>query len=92
MKRYYCPYPTHSCVRSKKQHLCCHECDRFGKCSVQCDTVVASCKAKQVEEEQKMNEAAIVECVRAVCVSIVFCCFICSATIVLLKHYDNNKE
>ena len=51
MKRYYCPYPTHSCVRSKKQHICCHECDRFGKCSVQCDTVVASCKAKQVEEE-----------------------------------------
>lgn len=39
-----------------------------------------------------MNEAAVIESVKAVCTAIVFCCFICSATIVLLKHYDNNRE
>lgn len=39
-----------------------------------------------------MSEAAIIESVRAVCAAIVFCCFICAATIVLLKHYGNNRE
>lgn len=39
-----------------------------------------------------MNEAAVIESVKAVCTAIVFCFLICSAAIVLVKHYDNNRE
>ena len=42
---YYCPYPTTTCVRSKKLHLCCHECERNANCPQACQNTIDKCNA-----------------------------------------------
>ena len=44
--KYYCKYTTNSCVRSKKLHLCCFECDRYDSCSVACQSSPKGCGAR----------------------------------------------
>lgn len=57
--KYFCPYTTNVCVRSKKLHLCCRECDRYENCPVACISSPDKCEANFRDKAKDKKEFGI---------------------------------